>query len=367
MRIDLDTVGVKGAMSVERVRRVLIQCVPVDGTPSSAVVEVKRAFSPSSPSASFSSTQTLTLDGSAITSIDVTDTAWIHFVCTTAQSGVRVNVEIETRGSVNGLAFEDTYDLTDTGPRGVVDVSGRYRAFLMLDPRESNSAVLEIKRRIGMGTDALSFASALEPTISSSAITEIDTDESGFLVPVCTTSQSEQRVTAYWYVRERVESDLVRGTAFPANPSDGQRFTRTDLDYETFTWDATREKWLGELRSMFAARNYTGTGTGGGLTLAFDGVLLDDNTGFGIDHDFTIVGAEFTSKQALSIDLDWHHAGTKQTTLMSMSSEASKSDYTIDYDETAAVSNILRFELSNRTSGTIDDPVVKLWYRRKAT
>ena len=367
MRIDLDTVGVKGAMSVERVRRVLIQCVPVDGTPSSAVVEVKRAFSPSSPSASFLSTQTLTLDGSAITSIDVTDTAWVHFVCTTAQSGVRVNVETETTGIVDGTVFEATYDLADTGPRGIVDVSGRGRAFLMLDPRESNSAAVEIKRRIGMGTDAISFSSAVTPTIGSATITEIDTNESGYLVPVCTTSQSEQRATAYWYLRGRVESDLVRGAAFPENPDDGHRFTRTDLDNETFTWDATREKWLGELRSMFAARNYTGSGSGGGLTLAFDGVLLDDNTGFGIDHDFTIVGAEFTSKQAVSIDLDWHHAGTKQTTLMSMSSEASKSDYTLDYDETANVSNILRFELANRTTGTIDDPVVKLWYRKKAT
>lgn len=366
MRIDLDTVGVKGAMSVERVRRVLIQCVPVDGSPSTAVVEVKRAFSPSSPSASFSSTQTLTLDGSAITAIDVTDTAWIHLVCTTAESGIRVNVEIETRGSVDGMAFEDTYDLADTGPRGTVDVSRRRRAFVMLRGDESNSAVLEIKKRIGTGTNALSFSSAVTPTIDGSTITEIDTDEPGFLVPVCTTSQSEQRARVWWYVRDEVESDRVRGTAFPSNPYDGQRFTRTDLNYETFTWDAGREKWLGDLVSWSFSRAGSQTGTFG---LRVAGAEYWTTTqGIATPNALTWVGYRLCSKQAFTANIEAREgSSTLIATEATGSSSTIHSSDDVDIDFDADTSTPHKWWRVSVTSGTSDGLVGTVYCRRNAT
>lgn len=205
MRFDLDAIGNKGGVDVSRVRRISIQCLPIGDALSSAVVEVKRAFSDASPSVSFATTQTLDLNGSSITTIDVTDTAWIHFVCTTAEAGTAIGLEYDTYGSVNGEAVSEQYDLDNVGVRGTLGVSKRNRAFVLVEPRATNTAVLELKRSLGLS--AVSFSPAINTTIDGATITEVDTTDTKLLVPVCTTAQSGQGVTVWAYIRDEVDDD----------------------------------------------------------------------------------------------------------------------------------------------------------------
>lgn len=209
VRADLDNQGYLYSINVERSRRVSIQAGPIGSIASSAVVEVKRAFGGvNSPSVSFATTQTIDLDGSSILEIDVTDTAWLHIVCTTAESGKSVQIETETSGVMQGTVMWESVDLDTVGVKSLANTSTAYKAFVLVDPQQTNStATLEVKRRVDHGLEAISFASPASLTLDSATITEIDADGSGELVAVCGAVQAGQVVTLWWYLRGEVPGD----------------------------------------------------------------------------------------------------------------------------------------------------------------
>jgi hypothetical protein len=95
------------------------------------------------------------------------------------------------------------------------------------------------------------------------------------------------------------------GTSFPAAPTNGRLFVRTDLDHDLFVWDSTREKWL-------SARTIVPTFTNG-TTLAatnvmrlFQGPAGTSTLGFRMPWDATIievVGTRATSGSATQLDV----------------------------------------------------------------
>lgn len=213
MTIDLSIGGVKFVEDVTTKRRVLIQAKSAIGNPTTAVLEVKRAFSSrlDSPSVSFASTQTVTLDGSAILEIDVTDTAWLHFDVTTAQAGTKVEIAVEKYGDMEGYAFSERINLAVTGTQSIFSVQTGFKSFVLAEPHLSNTAAIEIMRSIDESYTDIPFIPAVNLSIDGATITEIDTSAATVLVSDCGTAQSGQRANMYWYVRGETVDDIETG------------------------------------------------------------------------------------------------------------------------------------------------------------
>ena len=215
MRLNLDTVGVKMALDVSNVRRVYVQVESIGADASTAVLEVKRAFSDTSPSASFHVVKEVPLDGSSVLEVDVTDTAWVQFVCTTAESGVAVNIGTMTTGSVVGQTFSETITVDALGVRQVFDAQRWFKSFVMAEPHNANTAAVEIKHAIDPSFKAVGFNPARTLTIDSDTITDISADSSAYFMAICNTAQAGQTITLWWYMRGEVMSEL---TGTEANP-----------------------------------------------------------------------------------------------------------------------------------------------------
>lgn len=80
----------------------------------------------------------------------------------------------------------------------------------------------------------------------------------------------------------------IAGSAFPSSPQAGQVFTRTDLNYEPFVWDAGRSKWL-SLRTVMAAFTNQASVLAGGYLRLFQGPFSSANYGFRLPWDATLV------------------------------------------------------------------------------
>ncbi len=367
VRTDLSSPGYLYSINVERVRRVSIQAGPVGSVASSAVVEVKRAFNGvNSPSVSFASTQTIDLDGSSILEIDVTDTAWLHIVCTTAESGKSVQIETETSGVMQGTVMWQSVDLDTVGVKSLANTSTAYKAFMLVDPQQTNStATLEVKRRVDRGLEAISFASPASLTFDSATITEIDADGSGELVAVCGAVQAGQVAMLWWYLRGEVAGDSERGTSFASPPYAGQRFARTDLGNETFTYDAVRGKWLGELITWRVGRDITNSS---GFWLSDVGrITMGTSLGRYFKHDHTIVKVDAISGQSLTGDIRLYNGASNLGVVASWSASTHLYADDVDFDIPGSDSAIYRPEIQNISSGTADDPLITLHIRRDAT
>ena len=212
MIVDLTTANTLYAIDVTNARTLLIQCRPASGDPSAAVVEAKRAFSgmPNSPSVSFPGTTTLDLSGESITTIDVTDTAWVHIVCTTAASGITVDIGTRTEGRVEGRTLQTRIGTDYTTLADAVSAVGAYKAFVIASPSAPvTTGVVEIKQSLDAGFTPVSFAPAATLTLDGATVRSMDTNTAGVLQAPCTTAQTGLEVDLYWYLREEVETDMT--------------------------------------------------------------------------------------------------------------------------------------------------------------
>lgn len=210
MKVDLSTAVTLYAIDVQSARTLRLQVQPGAGDPSSAVIEIKRAFASgaNTPSVSFSTAKTLDLSGASITEIDVTDTGWVHVVCTTAVSGVSVDIDHRTSGTMTGTAFQSRVELDDLGSLDRLSSLGAYRAFVLAAPTVAvTTGVLEIKQSLDPLFTPASFTPAGTLTLDGSTITQIGTDAADTLHAVCTTAQSGLGVDLYWYLRDEVPKD----------------------------------------------------------------------------------------------------------------------------------------------------------------
>jgi len=154
------------------------------------------------------------------------------------------------------------------------------------------------------------------------------------------------------------------GTAFPTSPEDGQAYYRTDHE-ELYHYDGTRSKWLGELQTIQINRN---TSTSSGALSLFYGVTYMTSTkGLTFGTDMTIVGVDTRSNQAFSAPLELFIGGSKDGNIVTYSSSKGGSDRTIDYDIDENTTTQQWFRIGTITSGTIDNPQIRIFLRRRAT
>lgn len=213
MNIDLSYVGSQQPIDVRGVECLSLQVWDGIGDSTGAVVEAEQSFdfTTNAPRAPIVGVSTLDLTGSSTLDIDVTNMAWVHIVVTTAVSGVSINVDMKTSGSVFGQVVELDTDLDFVGARGLIDVEQFTRCYLMVDPVSPvTTGAIEIKKAIGNATPVSAVPSAV-PTIDGSTITEIQTENASILSIDCTTAQTGQMVRVWAYIRQEASIDMSAG------------------------------------------------------------------------------------------------------------------------------------------------------------
>jgi hypothetical protein len=96
------------------------------------------------------------------------------------------------------------------------------------------------------------------------------------------------------------------GTSFPASPSNGLPFVRTDLDYELFYYDTGRTKWLSARTFELAFTNQTTVAAAANLRL-FQSVVGSSVIAYLVKWDCVlteIVSHRVTSGSATQLDLN---------------------------------------------------------------
>lgn len=367
MAHDLSMPVVVEVIDVRRYQRAEIQC-RLAGAASTAVVEVKQSMSPfvGGKAVSLPTTTTLTLNGSATTRIDTTDIAYLHIEVTTEDSGKAFELEYQRTRPMVGDVIERTLRADATISDGAFGAGSNIKAFILAQGDDSATAVFEVKRAIGIGYPLLSLSPAVTVALDGSTITEVDMSGGGFFEFDCTTTQADYTAHLMIYMRGEVDVALgsTEGTAFPVDPFDGQKFTRTDFDeLETFTYDDTRGKWLGRVREFSFNRNGTRT-TGGWWIYTEATSTLDDDQGFVAEHECTLIGVRVRSKQNVTCDLDFHNGGTKIITAASFSSSRVVADMTLNQTFGGDAADPFKVEFVNITAGTLDDPLGTIYYCR---
>ena len=208
MNYDLSNAVTLLAIDCRNYQTLSIQCRPALGEPTTAVVEAKRAWgpSPTDPAVSFATAATLTLDGSAITEIDTTDTAWVHLVVTTAQAGVSFDMDFTTTGDMRGDVVEQRIDLTATGSRAFM-AAGRYASMIAVPEDAVTTGAAEIKQAVASSYPLVSFSPSATLTLDGATVLEIDTPSAGALLVDCTTAQAGLHASLYAYIRGGVVAE----------------------------------------------------------------------------------------------------------------------------------------------------------------
>lgn len=212
MIADLSYPGVKSAIDVTRSRTLYIQCRRGEGDPTTAVVEAKRALAATAntPAVSLPTKTTLTLDGSAITEIDVTDVAWIHLDATTAQSGVRVDIEWWVTGSVVGSVVSQQITLDANGTRARFGAQGVAFASACIAPHNTvTTATVDVRRSFGDGFPVIAMSPPTPIPVDNTEFTDFLAGSASVIHIVCTDPQSGLGATLYLYTRQEVEQDMV--------------------------------------------------------------------------------------------------------------------------------------------------------------
>lgn len=147
-----------------------------------------------------------------------------------------------------------------------------------------------------------------------------------------------------------------KATSNPGTTSEGADHYRTDLE-EPFFYDASRSKWLGYaiLNEHFGR---AGTGLSGDLR-GYAGATLSTTHGYYTPYACTIVGMSWAASAYSTATLIVRAGASTIITKASLS--ANSADMALNVD--LAAGDLLNMNIS---AGTMDQPVVTIYMRRKA-
>lgn len=371
MQLDLRSTKKVAVIDVQLHRSVAIQCRLGSGA-TTAVVEVKQAFSPYTDghAVSLSTTTTLTLDGSVTTTIDTSNMAYLHLDVTTADADAFADMAYELTGEMIGQVVDRTIMGDYETAQGGIAVRNWHRAYAMAVPAGAvSSGVFTVQHSVGDGFPLLALDTPVALVLDSATISEIDTSKTSSIYAVCTTLQAGLLANLYVYQRERLETDDKSGTAFPFPPYDGQPYKRIDLNNELFHWDATRGSWLGELRMQ--SHSYSGTASvGGWLGLRCGGAVQGTSTN-GLSHmaDMTIVGAELHTQTAWSGEWNLKLAGVTNGAMLNFTADSSIEDHSLNIEVAGHASDgwWTQIHVDGASADLARYPVGTVYYRNRST
>lgn len=211
MIVDMNTVGFKFAIDVQRVRKVYIQARAADGDATAGVIQVKRAFDGqgNTPRLPFGSVLTVDMDGSTILEVDTDDEAYLHFEVTTAVAGTTIEIGTLKSGTMKGYASSIEIDTEHIGVRGKLEIGGSKKAFMLAEASVAqSSAVVQMKKSIADNFPLVSFSPTAVLTLDGSTIIEVDSMPAGTIYADCTTLQSLMSVRVWFYIRNALTNEL---------------------------------------------------------------------------------------------------------------------------------------------------------------
>jgi hypothetical protein len=158
-----------------------------------------------------------------------------------------------------------------------------------------------------------------------------------------------------------INLERTTGTSFPGSPFDGQRFYRTDESW-WYTYDLSRSKWLGEIE-------WDGSGVNGNVSnntyfKRFNGMIMSATEGIYIPYDITIVGISLANNNSVSGDVQVMRDGATTGAVLSLSNETGAGDMSVNVDFLKDAVMAMRW---GNTTFTLNDPQVRVWWRRKGT
>lgn len=295
MRVDLSATGPKGVIDVRNVRYVYVQAQG-GGSVGSAVLTLRRSFSErlDSPAVEFGGGTTADLTGGIVT-IDVTDTAYVRLVCTTASAGADAEVSWSTSGEVEGVAFWQEVRLDAAGPKPEIDAAAYESALVVASVPLSNTAALSIRETQDLRATPQDYDTPASVALDGT-VTEIPVVSSAWAVPVCTTAQSGQTAELFWYFRgEVIESSSGSGGAsveaarFSLSSTTGS-FTTTatvcplDREDEAQSWASNSSGTVTlDAGTYVVTADVTIDETAGNNRTEFGSVIQDNSSGSYVD------------------------------------------------------------------------------------
>jgi hypothetical protein len=135
----------------------------------------------------------------------------------------------------------------------------------------------------GTNVDVLRFSSVMDLN-AGDYIEFFVTQDSGGALNFGSATDSANSIFGLTLLATQMPTDLRTGTAFPASPSTGDRYRRSDIDYMVFFYDGTQ--WVSE--NLFHA----------GISL--DGITVDTKERLPIRTDYKIKAQRFEALMRLS-------------------------------------------------------------------
>lgn len=328
-----------------------------------------------------------TLDGSGIDSLDLTEAGYLHFEVTNGQNPSRFDVWIYLRERVHlteddssgggASALDDLTDVTLTSPASGDALSYNGSVWINKDnpaftDEVQTFSVVQTFANLRVEGSGIGYSRIDSDATAGTTVTL--PNQTGDIPIVITASPSNGntlvRSGSGYVARDLVWSDissLYAGSSFPGSPEDGQPYYRTDLDMpELFHYDNGRSKWLGELRRWQWGRD--SSASSGSLVLMTTGDVQGTSArGVLTPHPLTVVGIEYFNGGSFSgtADLDLYEGSTKLTTLLSITARGN-SDFTLDYDIDADAGWPQKWlRINNVTGGTITNPTIMVYLRRR--
>lgn len=160
-----------------------------------------------------------------------------------------------------------------------------------------------------------------------------------------------------------ISTIVSSGTSFPSSPSSGQQFYRTDQQWQ-YTYDGSRSKWLGEIEWDGGGVN----GNSGNDTYMrrFNGMSMSATSGIFIPYDITIVGISLANDNSVTGEMYVRRNGANVTGAFLDITTASQtgSDMTLNADFSSG--GVMSLYWTN-SSSTLNNPQVRVWWRRRGT